>query len=262
MCGVPAKLRLADLLGGLSMVADLGFGLPPGTAVRSCPVAAALARRMNLNDGDVRDSFYTALLMHVGCVGVAHEAAMAFGDDPALYRAVARTNLADPQDMVLTFLPELTRGMSPVDAARARSFALLHGADGKDRPATKPSPVETAFTAAVEEFPDLAHYADKPERAVTLAAALRAEPETERPRRVENLRKSIAAQQRRAQRRLGELLAVAELDKGGRPALDENRSQPVTGLPPALADTDPSVEDIPPHSAPDLHVYNAQSHTA
>ncbi len=103
-----AGLRLADLLAGLSMVADLGFGLPPGTAVRSSLVAAALARRMDLDDGDVRDSFYTALLMHVGCVAVAHEAAAAFGDDIALNRAVSRTNFGDPGDVVITLVPELT----------------------------------------------------------------------------------------------------------------------------------------------------------
>jgi hypothetical protein len=54
-CRVTEKLRLAELLGGLSMVADLGFGLPPGTAVRSCLVGAALARRMDLDDSNVRD---------------------------------------------------------------------------------------------------------------------------------------------------------------------------------------------------------------
>jgi HD-GYP domain-containing protein (c-di-GMP phosphodiesterase class II)/DNA-binding CsgD family transcriptional regulator len=121
-------LRLADLLGGLSMVADYGFGLPPGTAVRSCLVAAALARRMDLDVSGVRDSFYTALLMHVGCVGVAHEASAAFGDDIALNRAVARTDLGDPDDLVATFLPELTRGMPSDLAARATSFAIAHGA--------------------------------------------------------------------------------------------------------------------------------------
>lgn len=123
------ELRLADLLGGLSMVADYGFGLPPGTAVRSSLVAAALARQMDLPDDDVRDSFYTALLMHVGCVGVAHEAAAAFGDDLALNRAVARTNLGDPNDLVTTLLPELTRGMRSDTATRATAFALAHGAE-------------------------------------------------------------------------------------------------------------------------------------
>jgi HD-GYP domain-containing protein (c-di-GMP phosphodiesterase class II) len=126
---VSGTLRLVDLLGGLSLVADYGFGLPPGTAVRSCLVAAALARRMHLDDGDVRDSLFTALLMHVGCVGVAHESAAAFGDDLALNRAVARTDVGDPDDVMVTFLPELTRGMPEDVAARATSFLFAHGVE-------------------------------------------------------------------------------------------------------------------------------------
>ena len=118
------RLRLADLLGGLSMIADLGFGLPPGTAVRTCLVATELARRMDLDDADVHDCFYTGLLMHVGCVAVAHESAATFGDDLALNRAVARTNPADPDDVSATLLPELTRHLAPDVAVRATAFAL------------------------------------------------------------------------------------------------------------------------------------------
>jgi hypothetical protein len=92
---VAERIRLEDLLGGLSMVADLGFGLPPGMAVRTSLVAAALARAVRLDDDEVRDAFYTALLMHIGCVAVAHESAAAFGDDIALNRAVSRSNLAE-----------------------------------------------------------------------------------------------------------------------------------------------------------------------
>ena len=108
-------------------MADLGFGLPPGTAVRTCLVATSLARRLDLDEGDVRDCFYTGLLMHVGCVAVAHESAAAFGDDIALNRAVARTNVADRSDVAATFLPELTRDLAPDVAARATAFALSRG---------------------------------------------------------------------------------------------------------------------------------------
>jgi HD-GYP domain-containing protein (c-di-GMP phosphodiesterase class II) len=121
-------LRLADLLAGLSMVADLGFSLPPGTSVRSCLVAAALARRLDLPESDVRDCYYTALLLHAGCVGVAHESALAFGDDLALNRAAGRTNLADPADIERTLVPELTRDLRPDVAARSVAFAVEHGA--------------------------------------------------------------------------------------------------------------------------------------
>jgi HD-GYP domain-containing protein (c-di-GMP phosphodiesterase class II) len=116
-------MRLAELLGGLSIVADLGFGLQPGTAVRTCLLATALGRRLGLDDAEVHDVYFTALLVHVGCVAVAHESMAAFGDDIALNRAVSRTNLAEPAAIESTFVPELTRSMAPDVAARARSFA-------------------------------------------------------------------------------------------------------------------------------------------
>ncbi|WP_421120016.1 HD domain-containing phosphohydrolase [Aquihabitans daechungensis] len=121
------RLRLVDLLSGLSMVADLGFGLPRGTAVRTGLIATALARRLG-GGPDVRDVLYTALLMHVGCVAVAHESAAAVGDDIALNRALSRTNLGDPGDIETTLVPMLTKDM-PVDVAeRARAFVFSDGA--------------------------------------------------------------------------------------------------------------------------------------
>ncbi|MGH9222877.1 MAG: HD domain-containing phosphohydrolase [Acidimicrobiales bacterium] len=124
-----ASLRLADLLGGLSLVADLGFGLPPQSAMRSCLIATALAGRMGLSDDDARDCFYTALLMHVGCVGVAHEAAVAFGDDIGLARAISRTNLGDPADVAATLIPAITRGLSAGARARVLDVAYAGGSE-------------------------------------------------------------------------------------------------------------------------------------
>ncbi len=123
------RLRLADLLGGLSIVADLGFGLPPQMAMRSCLVATALARKMNLSDDDVRDCFYTALLMHIGCVSVAHESTMAFGDDLVFNKAYSRTNPSDPQDIASRMMPEITRGMAPTARTRVTEFGIRHGRD-------------------------------------------------------------------------------------------------------------------------------------
>ena len=47
---------------------------------------------------------------------MTHESTAAFGDDIALNRAVARTNLADPNDVPGTLVPEMTRGM-PLEVA-------------------------------------------------------------------------------------------------------------------------------------------------
>ena len=123
------RLRLADLLGGLSMVSDLGFALPPQMAMRSCLVATALARNIDLSDSDVRDCFYTALLMHIGCISVAHETTMAFGDDLIFNKAYSRTNASDPEDIASTMMPAITRGMAPDVKARVTEFGRVHGRD-------------------------------------------------------------------------------------------------------------------------------------
>ena len=52
------------------------------------------------------------------------------------------------------------------------------------------------YVAAVRDFPDLAHYADRKQRAVDLAQSLRAYDPVEREMRLDNLRKSIAAEKR------------------------------------------------------------------
>lgn len=120
-------VRLADLLAGLSRLADLGFGLHAGEALRSCALATGLARSLELPDDDVRAALYTALLHHVGCTGYAHETARIFGDELALNAAAARTDHAAPRDLFATFLPTLTRGRPPIARARLALTALAQG---------------------------------------------------------------------------------------------------------------------------------------
>ena len=120
-------LRLADLLGALSIVADMGFGLPPQEAMRSCLVATALARQLGLAESEVRDAYYTALLMHIGCVSFSHETAVLFGNELKVTRAVAMTNLGDPNDLVETFIPEASRGMGPAARDRLTAATIKHG---------------------------------------------------------------------------------------------------------------------------------------
>lgn len=118
---------LADLLVGMSRLADLGFGLPAGAALRSCALGTRLARTLDLPDEDVQATFYTALLHHVGCAGYAHETAQLFGDELVANMAAARTDPASLRDMVATFLPTLTQGRPPIDRARLTLAALTKG---------------------------------------------------------------------------------------------------------------------------------------
>ena len=74
-------MRLADLLAGLSRLADLGFGLPMGTALRSCVLATPSCSVSRAAAVRGPGSFYTALLHHVGCAGYARETARLFGNE-------------------------------------------------------------------------------------------------------------------------------------------------------------------------------------
>jgi HD-GYP domain-containing protein (c-di-GMP phosphodiesterase class II)/DNA-binding CsgD family transcriptional regulator len=115
------RLRLADLLAGLSIVVDLGYGLPMETAMRACVVGTALARRMGLSEREAADVFYVSLLLHVGCLAYSHETAAWFGDDAAVHRAVVRTTT--PWEILSVMIPEATRGLPA--GARVKSVALF-----------------------------------------------------------------------------------------------------------------------------------------
>ena len=128
------RLRLADLLSGLSIVSDLGYGLPIETALRSCLIGTALARRMDLPEREVADVFYVSLLFHVGCVAYAYETYELFGDDNAVRRAAVETDFGDMRDIFTTFILGATRGLPPTArvrgavrmAVRGRAFGKAH----------------------------------------------------------------------------------------------------------------------------------------
>jgi HD-GYP domain-containing protein (c-di-GMP phosphodiesterase class II) len=121
------RLRLADLLAALSIVADMGFGLPPQEAMRSCLVATALGRKLGLSEPEVHDAFFTSLLMHIGCVSFSHETAALFGNELTLTRAVAMTNLGDPEDYADTLVPEATRGLEPATRDQLTAAIFTNG---------------------------------------------------------------------------------------------------------------------------------------
>ena len=91
--------------------------------MRSCLIATALARRLGLPESEVADTYYTALLMHVGCSALSHETVAAWGNEQRVLGAAARTNVADPGDIAGTLMPAITEGMSPAGRSRVERYA-------------------------------------------------------------------------------------------------------------------------------------------
>jgi HD-GYP domain-containing protein (c-di-GMP phosphodiesterase class II) len=118
------RLALADLLAGLSLVADLGMGLEPGQAGRATVVAMGLARVVDAPQPS--DVYYTALLQHVGCTAYAHEAsALLGGNEIAVKRAAVLTDFGDPRDVARTYLPHLAPAASVASRLRVAGTAAV-----------------------------------------------------------------------------------------------------------------------------------------
>ena len=125
-------LRLAELLASVSLATDLGTGQPPGHALRTCTVAAALAEEMGCGPDEVRTVHQFALLRFLGCTSDASEtAALVGGDDRALNAAVAPVLMGSGREMMGRFVRSVGPGQPPLRRLRliARALADPKGTD-------------------------------------------------------------------------------------------------------------------------------------
>ena len=83
---LPARLRLAELIGALSLGIDLGLGQPMAHALRTCLLALRLGRAAGLGDRQLADTYYTALLRFVGCTADSHDLLHFAGGEDVSFR--------------------------------------------------------------------------------------------------------------------------------------------------------------------------------
>ncbi|MCU0648576.1 MAG: LuxR C-terminal-related transcriptional regulator [Gemmatimonadaceae bacterium] len=81
----PDTLRLAELLGALSLATDLADGFPPEKTIRTARAAVLLARALGADAATVHDVYWSAVLLFVGCTAYApEESRLSAGEDIAL----------------------------------------------------------------------------------------------------------------------------------------------------------------------------------
>jgi HD-GYP domain-containing protein (c-di-GMP phosphodiesterase class II) len=114
-----AGVRLAELLGSLSLAIDLGLGMPSEWMLKSALVSARLARAAGHDVTGQRTAYYLALVRYVGCTSNSTHAAVLFGDE--LGQAELAT--ADPDDG-MGMLRLLGRTIGPGRPAVVRAAML------------------------------------------------------------------------------------------------------------------------------------------
>jgi HD-GYP domain-containing protein (c-di-GMP phosphodiesterase class II)/DNA-binding CsgD family transcriptional regulator len=101
--------RTLELLGGLSLVTDIGTGSPLEESLKRCLVAARLSKIIGCTNEEVSDVLYTALLQHLGCTAYAHEVARAWGDDVVTTRVSFLSSSGELSDMWRVWIPGMAQ---------------------------------------------------------------------------------------------------------------------------------------------------------
>jgi HD-GYP domain-containing protein (c-di-GMP phosphodiesterase class II) len=128
-----APLRLAELLGALSIACDVTNGFPPGKAMRTALLAEGLARLAGASEAARHAAYHASILRYLGCTGFAHEEGheLGAGDDLAVRSVMCMADAADPIG-TLTAIARRVGGGAPV-LERARAVWRLVATDAPNR---------------------------------------------------------------------------------------------------------------------------------
>lgn len=109
-------VRQADIVLALSLATDLGTGRPMEWAMRSALLGVRLGEAIGLSAAELRDVYYCALLLYVGCTSEVQLAVRLFGDDPAA--TIASVDFVDqgnPHEMMAWLERHIGSGLPPAE---------------------------------------------------------------------------------------------------------------------------------------------------
>jgi HD-GYP domain-containing protein (c-di-GMP phosphodiesterase class II) len=114
-------IRLAELVGALSIATDLGMGQPMEYVLRSCVLSVRLGETLGLSESELREVYYLALLRFLGCNAGTHEQAALVGDEVAMRTAMVPIYGGDPpqiMDALVSHLRAMHMGLSAPELDR------------------------------------------------------------------------------------------------------------------------------------------------
>lgn len=117
-------MRLAELIGTLSLATDFGTGVPDGHALRSATAAVRLAELVGADERTAREAYYLALLATSGCTAESDLMAGAFGDEVAFGTETFGLDWGRAADMFPAALRAASRGHGPIGGMVAAARAI------------------------------------------------------------------------------------------------------------------------------------------
>ena len=117
-----SSVRRADFLMALAYATDLATGHSRDFALRSCVLGLRIADVAGLDNDMCRSVWHQALLRYIGCNADTHLLATAFGDEIALRRELASTDMGNKPELREVLLRAINRnysGLPPAELEQA-----------------------------------------------------------------------------------------------------------------------------------------------
>lgn len=120
-------MRLAELVGTLSMATDAGAGMPDHHALRGAIVAVRLAEVLKADDKTVREAYYLPLLAMSGCSAESGTASAVLGDEVQIGVESYGLDWGRASEMLPVMLRLARRGRGPIGGlvSMARAMSQL-----------------------------------------------------------------------------------------------------------------------------------------
>jgi DNA-binding CsgD family transcriptional regulator len=107
-------VRLAELLATVSLATDLAHDVPAESALRDTLFSVRLARLAGWSRDDLSDTYYLALLYHVGCTGaVSIQSRMGAGDDVGVRRWLSEADFANRPELMRIVITRIAGEWGP-----------------------------------------------------------------------------------------------------------------------------------------------------
>ncbi len=124
------QYRLVEVLAAISLATDLGMGQPLDKGLRTAMLAVSLAERLQLSEADRSDTFYIALLIHLGCSATALEYEQMSGGDDIGMRAGLVSVVSAPADEIPMTVGRQLMAVAPAERTEELMGYLMANPDG------------------------------------------------------------------------------------------------------------------------------------
>lgn len=108
-----SPIRVAEVVGAVSLATDLGTGQPLEHALRTAILAVRLSGLASVPAPDLNDAYYVALLHSTGCTSDGPEATQLYGDDIEPRAAFALVDTGKPEEIGGFLVARVGGGRAP-----------------------------------------------------------------------------------------------------------------------------------------------------